>query len=158
MTPDSTDVAAAGRIPAAAAWLGALGLIPFIAMTLVMMAGGPALPFSPERALLGYGAVILSFLGGIHWGLALRPNLAIDKPQTPVASSLIFGVVPSIVGWAALLLPTTAAIGLLCAGFALQLWLDLDAVARGHLPRWFARLRIILTAVVLLNLIAAGLV
>jgi hypothetical protein len=158
MKPDSPDRNAVEGMPAAAAWLGALGLIPFIAMTLVRVAGGPALPFDPGHALLGYAAVILSFLGGIHWGVALRPGIDPHTDRRRIARSLTLGVVPSIIGWIALLLPLTAAIALLCAGFALQLWLDLRTIAQGRLPAWFARLRVILTTIVILNLIAAGLV
>jgi hypothetical protein len=157
MKPEPDHSNASGRIPAAAAWLGGLGLIPFVAMTLVLVAGGPALPFAPGLALIGYGAVILSFLGGIHWGVALRPTVDLHNDSSPIAVSLVFGVIPSIIGWIALLLPLATATALLCAGFALQLWLDLRTIAQGRLPAWFARLRIILTVIVMLSLIAAGL-
>ncbi len=48
-------------------------------------------------ALLSYGAVIVSFLGGIHWGLAMRAS------PVPVAR-LVWGVLPSLLGWLAVLL------------------------------------------------------
>ena len=145
------------RTPAIAAWLGGLGLIPFIVMTVVSISGEPHLPFDPGRALLGYGAVILSFLGGIHWGIALRPEPSEHEDHPPFSRSLIIGVLPSIVGWLALLGPMRIGIALLCAGFVVQLWVDLRTVSAGHLPRWFARLRIVLTTIVMVSLLAAGL-
>ncbi len=51
--------------------LGALGLIPFIVLSLAMLFGAATLlSFPTASALSAYGAVILSFLGGIRWGLA----------------------------------------------------------------------------------------
>ena len=49
-------------------------------------------------ALLAYGAVIASFLGAIHWGLAMR------EASAPPALSWVWGVVPSLLGWVAVLL------------------------------------------------------
>ena len=57
-------------MPKAAISFGLAGLIPFISMA--------ALPYTffevkiPESALLAYGAIILSFLGGLLWGMALN--------------------------------------------------------------------------------------
>lgn len=157
MNPHSPIDATSTRMPAIAAWLGGLGLIPFIAMTLVWIMGGPHLPFDPGRGLLGYGAVILSFLGGIHWGIALRPGPSEREGHAFFSRNLVVGVIPSIVGWGALLCPMRIAIALLCTGFILQLWVDLRTISAGHLPSWFARLRIALTTVVLASLLAAGL-
>ena len=157
MNSHSPSNATSTRTPAIAAWLGGLGLVPFIALTLVWIVGGPHLPFDPGRALLVYGAVILSFLGGIHWGIALRPGPSEHEDHPLFSQSLIIGVLPSIVGWVALLGPMRIAIALLCAGFVVQLWVDLRTVSAGHFPKWFARLRIALTTIVLVSLLAAGL-
>ena len=58
-------------LPPFAVVLGVAGLIPFVACAIGALAlrGDDA-----ERvtlALIGYGAVILAFLGGVHWGFAL---------------------------------------------------------------------------------------
>ncbi len=49
-----------------------LGTIPFIfsSLFLFFMAGDPFLSALFRAVLIGYGAVILSFLGGIHWGIS----------------------------------------------------------------------------------------
>ena len=58
-------------------------------------------------ALTAYAAVIASFLGGIHWGLALRENSA----QRTV--HLIWGVIPSLLAWVAVVMPAYAGLPLL---------------------------------------------
>lgn len=57
--------------------------------------------------LAAYAATIASFLGGVHWGTALRAG-----GQAPVP--LIWGVMPQLAGWLALLLPRHAGL-LACA-------------------------------------------
>lgn len=156
MNSRSDKGAGPSSIPAVALWLGVSGLIPFIAMAVLAIDGRLPLPFDPGRALLGYGAVILSFLGGIHWGIALGQPVVRNNIPDGFTRSLILGVVPSIIGWFALLLPMKIGIAVLCAGFAMQLRVDLSSVARGALPDWFARLRIVLTGIVLISLVAAG--
>ena len=54
-------------------------------------------------ALSAYAAVILSFLGGIHWGFGIR---------SANATQAHFGwaVVPSLVAWVAVLMPPNAAL------------------------------------------------
>ena len=121
----------AARIPAAARWLGFAGLLPFAAAALAMAWPGAPLQELAPRALLGYGAVILSFLGGIRWGLAMgRPDAAL---------ALGFSVLPALLGWVALLLPAAAGLGLLAAGFAAMLLADRHLAAA---PAWYPRLRL----------------
>lgn len=105
-------------LPGWAKPLGYGGLVPFAACALVMLAMPDAGTRDVAgRALVGYGAVILSFLGGVHWGLALRGV----APQR-AGGLLAAGVVPSLVGWVALLLAFEQAAAVLVAGFGL-FWL-----------------------------------
>ncbi len=53
-------------------WLGAGGLIPFFAGAMGLWAAPFAWREEILNAVLIYGAVILSFIGAVHWGLALR--------------------------------------------------------------------------------------
>ena len=57
-------------VPKAASWLGGLGLAPFVYFALVVEHLDLGMKVSASFALVAYGAVILSFLGGIHWGAA----------------------------------------------------------------------------------------
>lgn len=113
-----------------ALWLGYGGLIPFVAgaaLAWLLPAGSRAFA---ALALSAYAAVIVSFLGGIHWGIGFRE-------RTP--GLFVWGVVPSLVAALALLLPPRyglvmhAAMLLLCyavdrrvyAAHRLQAWLSL---------------------------------
>lgn len=85
------------RPSALARLLGAAGLLPFMAGAAAVWLLGPQ-DRLPAAALLAYAALIASFLGGIHWGLAMR-----DAPAD--AAQLLWGVSPSLLGWLAVLLP-----------------------------------------------------
>ena len=85
--------------------LGVAGLLPFMAGAAVVWLVGPQ-DRLPAAALLAYAALIASFLGGIHWGLAMR-----DLPAD--AAQLLWGVGSSLLGWLAILLPPR--LGLLLA-------------------------------------------
>ena len=87
--------------------LGYAGLLPFAACVLaVALLEGEARAFA-VRALVAYGAGILSFLGAVHWGLLLR------QPDAAAPVRLAIGVLPSLTGWLALLLPDRYALALL---------------------------------------------
>ena len=90
--------------------LGYGGLLPFVAGAALVWGVRPDAHPYVTLALAAYAAVIVSFLGGIHWGLALR------LPQPP-ALLLVWGVVPSLVAWVAVMMPPSA--GLVILGFTL---------------------------------------
>jgi len=138
----------------AAAWLGGLGAVPFIVLALAMVvpAGAPRDVLGP--VLVAYGAVILSFVGAVHWGLAIAPAATAD----PAGLRLRLGgsVVPSLVGWVALLLPTAIALFALAAAFAAMLAIDLGATRLGAAPAWYPKLRLPLTVAVVASLSLAA--
>lgn len=112
--------------------LGYLGLIPFFAAALGHVLGAPTAALG-----LAYGAVILSFLGGIHWGAALL------APQEGTARRYVASVVPSLIGWMALWMPMPFAVFVLLGGFLGQ-WLY-DRQAMVLWPDDFLKLRTHLT-------------
>jgi len=127
----------AQALPAWAKPLGYGGLIPFAACALVILAVPDAgTRHVAGRALLGYGAVILSFLGGVHWGLVLRGA----APQR-AGGILAAGVVPSLVGWVALLLPFEQAAAVLVAGFGLFWLYEHRVLGTAVLPADYLALR-----------------
>ena len=146
-----SDHSLTGRIPVAALVLGLAGLIPFAAGAASLWVRLPLLP--PETGLqlvVVYGAIILSFLGGIRWGTAIGPYDA--GRQAPEFAASVMG---SLAGLSAAFLPAIPALALLIAGFLVQgLW-DVMSVDSGRLPVWFGRLRMILTAGVVVALVAA---
>ncbi len=87
----------ARRVPLAATLLGAAGLLPPLLALFVRLAAG-AEPATPLPGMMGalaqiYSALILSFLGGIWWGVAMARVPAERLPQL-----LGLAVAPSIVG------------------------------------------------------------
>ncbi|MFC3230591.1 DUF3429 domain-containing protein [Marinibaculum pumilum] len=122
------------RVPAAALWLGLAGALPFLALAAALFLAPPDLRPVAQQAIAGYGAVILSFLGGIHWGLALQAG-------RPLWSRLGPAVLPSLLGWAALLLAPVPGLLLLAAGFIAMALADHRAARAGAAPDWYPRLR-----------------
>ena len=136
--------------PAVAA-LGYAGLLPFVAGVLgIAILDGEARQFV-VRALVAYGAVILSFLGAVHWGLLL--HAAGERSQRALAVA----VLPSLVAWAALLLAERHALALLAVGFG-TFWLyEHRVVGSSLLPEDYLRLRRSLSLAVC-SLLALGLI
>ena len=124
-----------------ARWLGYGGLVPFVGC-LVLMAGS-AYRTQAELALVAYGAVILTFIGAIHWGRGL------DRQQ-PIL--LLVSVIPSLLAWVSLLVSVELAIPMQMSGFALLYAYDRRSYLALH---WFRRLRGRLTAGVM-TLLALG--
>ena len=98
--------------------LGHAGLLPFVLGALLVWVGlAPDLHAFVTLALSAYAGLIVSFLGGIHWGLAFRHS-------APPASLFIWGVVPSLVAWLAVIMPPYA--GLVVHGTMLVLCYGVD--------------------------------
>ncbi len=126
----------------AAYWMGYLGLLPFFATAAGIWWGWASL----TGWLIAYGAVIFAFIGAIHWGLAM-----VATPSAP--ERFYASVVPALVAWVALLLPALIALPLLVTGFvAWRVWEH--ATPDTLMPRWFRRLRTVLTIGAVLSLSA----
>lgn len=139
--------------PLLAILLGLGGFIPFAACGLgaLMLDSDGAL--RSTLALIAYGAVILAFLGGVHWGFALFDG---SQAAPVLRARLLLGVAPSLVGWAALLtvligLPD-AGLSILLAGFVCTIVVEARASRAGLMPAGYIGLRWALTAGVVLCL------
>lgn len=133
-----------------AIWLGYLGLVPFIGLTLLSLFGPPGTQGEFALAQRAYGAVILSFLGGAIWGRAMAG-------ETAPPGLYVYAVVPALIAWGALYLHPLVGLWLLVAAFVIALAHDLVVARRGWLPRWYTRMRVVLTIVVSLCLAATAL-
>jgi hypothetical protein len=136
--------------PTTALALGYAGLIPFIALSLAVRTGIAAELIAAMPWLVGYGAVILSFMGGARWGLAV-----LTAQPDRQARDLMLSVLPALIGWASLIVPPPLALPLLIAAFTLLLFDDLRLVAAGFAPDWYGRLRLRLTVIVVIALALA---
>ena len=138
----------AAGIPVLAVALGYAGLLPFFAGAAELWLLPGVMTSFVESALLAYAAVILSFMGAVHWGLAMRSHRDIVNLQ------LGLSVIPALVGWMALMLPAVVAYPSLILAFVVLYVLDLQAVKLNMAPRWYPSLRLPLTAGVVVSLIA----
>ena len=149
-------VAADTKVPSIAAWLGGLGAAPFIglAVALPFLSGNSRMLVA--HALVAYGATILSFLGGIRWGLAI--GFAYGPDNGNLEASLTLSVIPSLAGWAALLVAETPALFILSIASAAMLCVDIRATRIGEAPLWYPKLRIPLTCVVVVALLFSAII
>lgn len=127
--------------PRAASMLGYAGVAPFALLAPLQVFGHDEIGEQALRAFLAYGAVILSFLGGIRWGVATRFNGS-------RAGAWLVSVLPSL--WAFFFLvwpdPLVTAWALLI-GFAVMGLIDWLFPAPGAAP-WMTGLRSRLTIAV----------
>jgi len=146
------------RVPSPAAWLGGLGAVPFVALALALVV--PSIAAAPRAglapALVAYGAVILSFLGAVHWGLAIAPAPTVGSPGPALLLRLGGSVLPSLAGWGALLLPTVPGLVALAGAFAAMLVIDRRAAQIGAAPAWYPKLRLPLSLVAIASLLLAA--
>jgi hypothetical protein len=144
-------------IPLSALLPGLGGLIPFwlLALSVVLPIGIP--PVIALVAFITYGAVILSFVGAIWWGLAAASPDSPDNPDSPRAMMFLWSVTPALIGWLATLVAADLGVLILAAGFLLQWAFDAVLINRAprFIPPWVFRLRTLLTAGVLLAITAA---
>jgi len=126
-------------------FLGISGLIPFITPPLLMFTQNVTCPELIEYQLY-YGAVILSFLGGVRWGMAVTPG----SPIPGNWSQYSWSVVPSLIAWSGLMLPDTYP-GIASVIFGIGITCYNDLRQTGY-PSWFKGLRILLTTVAMLSM------
>lgn len=137
------------RAPVVVAWLGYGGLLPFVGLALAIWVDQSHISLWRD-ALINYSAVILSFVGALHWGFAMSPSGMTPNQRT---KSFVWSVVPSLLGWVALSMTPKYATLLLVAGFLAHFWQDKRLVQLVNLPAWYLPLRLRLTLVACISLL-----
>ncbi len=142
------------RPPATALALGFGGLLPFAGGAMAVWLLPPPHQAWAAQGLAAYAALIATFLGGIHWGLVMR-----EAPAS--AAGLVWGVLPSLLSWAALLAVPwwgiTATLQALGATLLLCLAVDWRWYPRLGLAGWLGlRLRLSVVAALSCFIGAAG--
>ena len=125
------------NVPSAAAWLGGLGMIPFVALLFAKTFSSDVLNPRLSFALLAYGAIILSFLGGVQWGLAI----AVPQIDSILWRRLTLSILPSLVAWVALVMPYSIGFFILAGAFVAMLLVDVQASRVQEAPAWYQKLR-----------------
>lgn len=125
--------------------LGHAGLIPFVLLAALLWLVNVELQAWVAIALAAYAALIVSFLGGIHWGIGWQAgrHAAAHHAQR---NHFLWGIVPSLLAWPGLLMPAFA--GLAWLGFLLILCYlaDRTLYTRAGLQAWLT-LRFRLSAI-----------
>lgn len=137
--------------------LGYAGLLPQIGVLAVLLSGSQWWRFAALSIGYAYAALILSFLGGMWWGLAAR------SPERAPAWIWFAAVAPSLLALATFLPwvfgatwpgPSLAVLGL---ALVTSLFVDRRLVADDLAPAWWMALRVPLSiGLGLLTIITAG--
>ena len=141
-------------LPKHVSLLGYGGLLPFIFLALLI-------PFSLDsrplfaNALVNYGAVILSFVGALHWGFAMTVQ---DMSAQQRRDRFIWSVIPALIGWIATLLPMPLGCLLLVIGLVVHFRQDRQLSHVMSLPDWYLPMRLRLTLVASICLLVAAIV
>jgi hypothetical protein len=141
------------KIPRPAYVLGWAGVLPFAGLCLMTLDNGSGAAVRFEPMLISYGAIILSFMGGVHWGLAMIKSTGEDAHVQPWHFAL--SVTPALIGWVATQLETSPALAVLAVAFLTLLIVDTAWASGNCAPAWYGRLRLQLTSAVLACLSAA---
>jgi hypothetical protein len=157
--PSAADLNAShhGKVlpPPIALWLGVLGLIPFLASAAISLFAGTELQAAAHPYLIGYATAILSFMGGVHWWLAMGwTHFKRNKLQQ---FQFAVSVVPALAAWMTFFLPQHIQIVWLSLCFLLLLAFDFRSIRIDLAPKWYPALRWPLTLTVLACLSLAAL-
>ena len=148
---DRTEKPAASNAQTVAARLGYAGLVPAIILSLWLAGIADDHPWRSQTVALltGYAAVVLSYLGGIRWGIAIAGAHGDDGRVFAAAA------IPAAGAWAALFIPPPYSFVLLAVAFAAHGAWDALSAQQDEVPAWFARLRMQLTAGIVATMIIA---
>lgn len=133
--------------------LACIGIVPFVVISMLV----PAKVFSNNSVtiafLLTYASVIISFLGGIHWGVAVTYYARHSKTSNLL---ILGGVLPPIIAWGALFYYDTPVTLLILTLLYTSVWaIDSLLYSNDIIPQWFFNLRCIVTPVVVVSLYVA---
>ncbi len=141
------------KTPEAPLALTTISIIPFVASAGAMYVwrGDTVLQQTAGLWLIVYGAVVMSFLGGVRWGAEMTRR---DKPRFGELLSSIIGV---LIGWMLVIAyfqwrPDKALFLVMAAALVLHYVLD---VMSGEMPLWYRRLRVWPTLGAVLSLAVA---
>lgn len=119
------------------------GAVPFIVCALLTITSIdlPYIDVTVSDVMIGYGAVIASFIAGIHWGLYLFKSSPINLF---VASNVI-----TLIAWASLYFSAMLSALILVGCFVLLLLIDKQLVKHQIIEDWFYSLRLRISAIVI---------
>jgi len=154
--------AVASAVPKPVFLFGLAGGLPYIAASATtvylarqagLAAAGYTVGIDPGVALtvldqaltlqVTYGAVMLSFLGALHWGMEFSGFGGHQGYKR-----LALGAVPVLYAWPTLMLDPTGALIAQWVGFTGLWWADMKATNAGWTPKWYSQYRFYLSVLV----------
>ncbi|RDB22117.1 hypothetical protein Hypma_010607 [Hypsizygus marmoreus] len=134
-------------------YVGASATTVYLAHSAGLATAGVATNIDPGVALtildqalniqMTYGAVMLSFLGALHWGM----EFAGYGGQKGYAR-LALGAAPVLYAWPTLMFQPMEALILQWVGFTALWWADSRVTALGWTPKWYSQYRFYLSVLV----------
>ncbi|KAG8217693.1 hypothetical protein J3R82DRAFT_5849 [Butyriboletus roseoflavus] len=139
----------AGGLP----YIASAGTTVYLSRQAGLAAAGTLINIDPGVALtildqalnfqVTYGAVLLSFLGALHWGMEFA-GLGGFKGYP----RLMLGVSPAVVAWSTITLQPTFALLYQWLGFTALWYADNKATVAGWTPKWYSQYRFYLSILV----------
>jgi hypothetical protein len=120
------------------------GLIPFLGSIAIPFIYPDFLGLNYDHIILTYGAVIASFIAGIHWGIYLFK-------ETPI-NLFIHSNIAALLAWFAVLADIPGSPGILLICFFYLLFIDKQLSNAGIIEDWYMRMRLIASVIVILAL------
>lgn len=139
------------RPPGLAVGFAFAALVPFVTGALGLWVTPEAWRLWVMEEYLAFAAVILAFMGAIHWGLAMRA----EEGSELAPMQLGLSVIPPLLGWFALSLPINFAIPVFFFAFGTLYFADIWAVQQGLAPAWYTSLRRPVSLVIICSMIVA---
>ncbi|KAJ1308616.1 hypothetical protein OPQ81_004314 [Rhizoctonia solani] len=96
-----------------------------------------------QHVQVTYGAVLLGFLGAIHWGLEFAKYGGEQGYKR-----LALGIAPALYAWPTLSLTPEVALAAQWAGFTAFWWADSKVTTAGWTPKWYSQYRFYLSILV----------
>ncbi|KAH8596859.1 hypothetical protein B0O99DRAFT_618799 [Bisporella sp. PMI_857] len=169
------DTFALKEVPKESLYIGAAGVLPYAATSLstVFLASeikrahthSSGYLFSADTAhqlldwvtpiQIGYGAVIISFLGAVHWGLEYAGYGGYHSYRR-----YMYGVIAPAVAWPTTFMPVEYALITQFLAFTYLYFADARATVKGWFPPWYSTYRFVLTffvgASIVISLVGRG--
>lgn len=149
------------ELPSIVRILGYAGLIPFIGLAFIVQLADSPNDLIALESLVAYGAVIVSFLGALHWGACFKTIGTSTQNRWLDHSVWIWGIMPALIAWLAIHIFIPLALLLLAATLIVQRAIDQRAYAyyfaNAQMANAFLHMRTHLTVVASVCLIWAGL-
>ena len=121
------------------------GVLPFFGAAIILAVKPNFLGLNYDSVILTYGAVIASFVAGIHWGIYLFKD--------PPLNLFIHSNIAALLAWSAVLVADRRGAFILLLCFLYLIVIDRHLSKAGVIEGWYLRMRLIATTLVIVALL-----